>query len=161
MNYLKLTSIVASLFLAVNVYAQEPLQRLVFMDSVKNELVIRKFNRIPMKFASPLNRLDTLYIGVMADSISATTMNLKVYGYFPTNIRINDMNIILEYMDGSEDTFKLVGFDQYNYGTFDIVNDLSFIYNKALKKIKFRNFAVYTVQPKNKNFFIDFFKQFN
>ena len=161
MNYLKLTSIVASLFLAVNVYAQEPLQRLVFMDSAKNQLVIRKFNRIPMKFASPLNRLDTLYIGVMADSISATTMNLKVYGYFPTNIRINDMTIILEYMDGSEDAFKLIGFDEYNYGTFEIVNDLSFIYNKALKKIKFRNFVVYAVQPKNKNFFIDFFKQFN
>ncbi len=161
MNFLKLTSVLVTLFLSLNFYSQEPLGRIVFMDSVKNEMVVRKFNKMPMKFPSPLNKLDTLYIGVMADSISTTQMTLRIYGYFPYNIRINDMNIILEYTDGSEDVFKLVGFDENNYGTFDIANDLNFIYKKTPKKIKFRNFMVYKIEPKNKNFFIDFFKQFN
>lgn len=160
MNYLKLTSIVASLFLAVNVYAQEPLQRMVFMDSIKNELVVRKFNKMPMKFTSPLNRLDTLYIGVMADSISETKLQLSIYGYFPNNVRINNMNIIIEYTDGSEDAFKLVGFDEFNYGTFEIINDIFNLSTKVPKRIKFRNFAIYTIQPKDKNFFMDFLKKF-
>jgi hypothetical protein len=139
--------------------AQEPLGRLVFMDSIKNEMVIRKYSRLPMKFNSPLNRLDTLYIGVMADSVSATTTNLSIYGYFPPTIRLNNMIVILEYTDGTEDIFKLIGFDESNYGTFEIINDLYNVYSKTPKKIKFRNFAVYTVEPKNKNFFIDCLKK--
>jgi hypothetical protein len=148
------------LTLVFNAKAQQGVERMVFMDSARNfELAIRKFSRLPMKFISPLNRRDTLYIGVMADSVSAETTNLAIYGYFPLNIRINNMIIIIEYTDGSEDVFKLVEFDQYNYGTFEIQNDLYNIYSKVPNRIKFRNFAIYTVEPKHKNFFIDFLKK--
>ncbi len=154
-----LSSLILILMLITNVYGQQTLERLVFMDSVKNEMVIRKYNKLPMKFKSPLNKLDTLYIGVMADSVSALTTNLVIYGYFPLNIRLNNMLIVLEYTDGSEDVFKLVGFDENNYGTFEIINDLYNVYSKIPKKIKFRNFAVYAIEPKNKYFFMDFLKK--
>ena len=146
------------LTLMLNAKAQQGVERMVFMDSIKNEMVIRKYSRLPMKFNSPLNKLDTLYIGVMADSVSALTTNLAIYGYFPLNVRINHMIVILEYTDGSEDVFKLVGFDENNYGTFEIQNDLYNVYSKVPKRIKFRNFAVYTIEPKHKNFFMNFLK---
>ena len=153
------STLIVTLMLITNLYGQQSVERMVFMDSVKNEMVIRKYSRLPMKFNSPLNRKDTLYIGVMSDSVSALTTNLAIYGYFPLNIRINNMIIIIEYTDGSEDVFKLVGFDDNNYGTFEIQNDLYNVYSKVPKRIKFRNFAIYTIEPKHKNFFMDFLKK--
>ncbi len=157
----KLLLLLFTTILSFSAWSQDSLGRIVFMDSSKNHMVVRKHSKMPMKFVSPINKKDTIYIGVMADSISNEEMNLSIYGYFPLNIRINGMIIILEYTDGSEDVFKMVELGENNYGSFSIINDLYYLYSKTPKKIKFRNFAVYDIPKKNKNFFIDFFKKYD
>ena len=67
-------------------YSQE-LGRIEFFDTLSNKTVVRKFNLRYMKFISPINKKDTTYIGVMADSVGLGTMKLSLYGYFPISIR--------------------------------------------------------------------------
>lgn len=141
------------------VYSQN-LGRLEFLDSLTNNTVVRKYNNHYMKFISPLSKQDTIYISIMADSLSSDAMDLSLYGYFPNNIKLNMMNIIIEYTDGSEDSFKLRTVDDSNYAVFTIMNDLNNIYFKTPKKIKFRNFHTYKINANNKHFFLNFFKNY-
>lgn len=140
-------------------YSQE-LGRIEFFDTLSNKTVVRKFNLRYMKFISPINKKDTTYIGVMADSVGLGTMKLSLYGYFPINIKVDYMNIIIEYEDGSEDCFKRRSVDYSNYAVFDIINDLQFICIKKPVKIKFRNFKTYKISSKDREFFINFFKKY-
>lgn len=151
---------VLTILLTSIVYSQD-LGRLEFLDSLSSKTIVRKYNSSYMKFISPLSKHDTLYVSVMADSISTDVMELSLYGYFPDNMKLNMMCVIIEYTDGSEDFFKLRTVDDSNYAVFTIMNDLRFIYIKTPKKIKFRNFAVYNIESKHKDFFINFFKRFN
>lgn len=96
----------------------------------------------------------------MADSVGLGTMKLSLYGYFPINIKVDYMNIIIEYEDGSEDCFKRRSVDYSNYAVFDIINDLQFICIKKPVKIKFRNFKTYKISSKDREFFINFFKKY-
>lgn len=151
---------ILTLLITSVIYSQD-LGRIEFLDSLKNKTIVRKFNNGYMKFISPLNKQDTIYIGVMADSLSTELMELSLYGYFPHNLRIDEMTVIVEYIDGSEDCFKLRSVDNSNYAVFTIINDLGNIYIKKPKKIKFRNFNTYNIDSKYKDFFINFFKNYN
>jgi hypothetical protein len=144
-----------------SIFYSQDLGRMEFLDSISNKMVVRKYQKEYMKFVSPLNKKDTIYIGVMADSISVSSMDLSLYGYFPDNIKLNMMNVIIEYNDGTEDCFRFKLVDDSNYAVFTIVNDLRYIYIKTPKKIKFRNFCTYTIDSKNKDFFVNFFKNYN
>ena len=118
--------------------------------------VVRKYFQADLRFTSPLNKSDSIFIGVMADSISAKMVDLELFGYFPKNINVKGLLIIIEYTDGSEDAFKY-DFHAENYAVFRIVNDLDNISTKKAKLIKFRNIAQYKI--KNQDYFINFFKQ--
>jgi hypothetical protein len=146
------------LLLTSIIYCQE-LGRMTFMDSLNQKMIVREYKKEYMKFNSPINRYDTLYVGVMADSVSTELLNLSLFGYFPENINLKGMMVIIEYQDGSEDVFKLISVDETNYAVFGIMNDLKNIYIKTPKKIKFRNFVNYNIDVKHKNFFVDFFKK--
>jgi len=158
---IKMKSILAiALFilLAAAMHCQE-LGRMSFTDTVYNKTVVRKFKKEYMKFPSPINKKDTLYVGVMADSISPQLLSLSLFGYFPENLNLKGMIVIIEFQDGSEDVFNLASVDETNYAVFGIINDLKSIYIKAPKKIKFRNLASYGIDSRQKDFFTDFFKK--
>jgi hypothetical protein len=156
MKIKKILTVMMLLITSMN-YSQE-LGRMTFMDTTHTETVVRKFKKEYMKFVSPITKQDTIYIGVMADSVSTDLINVSLFGYFPYNLNLNGTLIIIEYQDGSEDVFKLLSVDNTNYAVFGVINDLRNLYTKFPKKIKFRNFTNYNIENKNKNFFIDFFK---
>ncbi len=155
----KILTILAILLCSL-VYSQD-IGRLEFFDSLKNKTIVRKFNIGYMKFVSPISKQDTIYVGVMADSVSTDFMELSLYSYFPNNIKLNKMNVIIEYSDGTEDCFNLRSVDDSNYAVFSIINDLDYIYIKTPKKIKFRKLGAYNIESKNKYFFTNFFKKYN
>ena len=123
---------------------------------VIQDTIIRKYFQADLRFTSPLNKSDSIFIGVMADSISAKMVDLELFGYFPKNINVKGLLIIIEYADGSEDAFKYE-FHAENYAVFRIANDLDNISIKKAKLIKFRNIAEYKI--KNQDYFINFFNQ--
>ena len=123
---------------------------------VIQDTIIRKYFQADLRFTSPLNKSDSIFIGVMADSISAKMVDLELFGYFPKNINVKGLLIIIEYSDGSEDAFKYE-FHAENYAVFRIANDLDNISIKKAKLIKFRNIAEYKI--KNQDYFINFFNQ--
>lgn len=119
--------------------------------------VVRKYFQADLRFQSPLNKSDSIFIGIMADSIKPNLIDVQLFGYFPKNINIKGLTIIIEYTDGEEDVFKYEFHDETNFAVFRIIDDLDNISSKKPKLIKFRKIGNYKI--KNKNYFINFFKQ--
>ena len=149
----KLLPLLIFLLVSYQSYPQRTVVRVDNSDSTS--INIRYFNSWYLRFKSPINRNDSIYLGVMSDSISFPKIRLKIFGYFPSNININNMVIILEYEDGTEDPFKL-DLTRSNYGEFTIISDLKNISKKRVNKIKFRNFATYLIE--DKEYFLTHFK---
>lgn len=147
---MRFIAFILGLLMTTTLFSQK-IDRWVIQDTI-----IRKYFQADLRFTSPLNKSDSIFIGVMADSISAKMVDLELFGYFPKNINVKGLLIIIEYTDGSEDAFKY-DFHAENYAVFRIVNDLDNISIKKAKLIKFRNIAQYKI--KNQDYFINFFKQ--
>jgi hypothetical protein len=147
---MKFIAFILGLLMTTTLFSQK-IDRWVIQDTI-----IRKYFQADLRFTSPLNKSDSIFIGVMADSISAKMVDLELFGYFPKNINVKGLLIIIEYTDGSEDAFKYE-FHAENYAVFRIANDLDNISIKKAKLIKFRNIAEYKI--KNQDYFINFFNQ--
>ena len=147
---MKFIAFILGLLMTTTLFSQK-IDRWVIQDTI-----IRKYFQADLRFTSPLNKSDSIFIGVMADSISAKMVDLELFGYFPKNINVKGLLIIIEYTDGSEDAFKY-DFHAENYAVFRIANDLDNISIKKAKLIKFRNIAEYKI--KNQDYFINFFNQ--
>jgi hypothetical protein len=147
---MKFIALIFGLLMTTTLLSQK-IDRWVIQDTI-----IRKYFQADLRFTSPLNKSDSIFIGVMADSISAKMVDLELFGYFPKNINVKGLLIIIEYTDGSEDAFKY-DFHAENYAVFRIANDLDNISTKKAKLIKFRNISQYKI--KNQDYFINFFKQ--
>ena len=147
---MKFIAFILGLLMTTTLFSQK-IDRWVIQDTI-----IRKYFQADLRFTSPLNKSDSIFIGVMADSISAKMVDLELFGYFPKNINVKGLLIIIEYSDGSEDAFKYE-FHAENYAVFRIANDLDNISIKKAKLIKFRNIAEYKI--KNQDYFINFFNQ--
>ena len=148
---MKFIAFILGLLMTTTVFSQK-IDRWVIQDTI-----VRKYFQADLRFTSPLNKSDSIFIGIMADSIGPKMADVELFGYFPKNINVKGLLIIIEYTDGSEDAFKYDFHAENNYTVFRIVNDLDNISTKKAKLIKFRNISQYKI--KNQDYFINFFKQ--
>jgi hypothetical protein len=148
---MKFISLFLGLLMTTTVFSQK-IDRWVIQDTI-----VRKYIPADLRFPSPLNKSDSIFIGIMADSIGPKMADVELFGYFPKNLNVKGLLIIVEYTDGSEDAFKYDFHAENNYSVFRIANDLDNISVKKAKLIKFRNITEYKI--KNQDYFINFFKQ--
>ena len=57
------------------------------------KMVTSKFPESPLIFESPKNHNDTIFMSIMADSITKDVYIVKLYAFFPKNINGNEKNI--------------------------------------------------------------------
>ncbi len=154
----KLTVIL--LLLVSCLYSQSDIRRIHSHDDSKKIDFTRRYNNYVLGFGSPLCcDGDTIFVGVMSDSVGVGLLTFNPYVYFPKNINPINSTMIINYTDGTDEILYQISFpDEDNYVAYFIVNrKFDNIFNKKVKSIVFRGIGTFKV--KDKTYFTNFYNQ--
>ena len=155
---IKLTVIL--LFLVSCLHSQSDVRRIQSYDNNKKINFTQRYNEYVLAFKSPLCcDDDTIFVGIISDSIGVDLITFNPYAYFPKNINPINSTMILNYTDGTDEILYQIGFpDEDNYVAYFVVSrKFDAIFNKKVKSITFRGIGNFKV--KDKTYFTDFYNQ--
>lgn len=154
----KILTLLMSLMTMTSLYSQDAyIRRIRIHDSTANVTFTRRFSSEVLTFKSPLASNDSIYLGIMSDSVDTNLKTLNLYSYFPRNINPINATIIFVYTDEMQDILIQRGFpDENNYVEYTFVGSSYDVRYKKLKTIIIRDIGRFDV--KNKSYVIKFSK---
>lgn len=133
----------------------------VHRNTVFNELLKHDITTISpaegLKFGSPTGRQDTIFLSVLADSLTIKSYCIRLYAFFPKGIDIDGYGVTLKFSDGYYFKCKQVLYDKTdNYCEYTLPNDIYYhLAHATCSDISLENVGE-IVNLKYKEFFMDF-----
>lgn len=162
-NLLMILFAVAFLVIAFKVTGQTlDVSRQSSYDNYLNKQVTSIFPTDPLLFASPVNKKDTIFLSIVADSVSVNAYKIKLYVFFPRNVDIKKTkSITLGFADKSTATFGVYKTDEKQGYVEYFLSEQS--YKKLLRTkfeyVVFDNIAQCYVKNEQ-DYFVGFFNSY-
>lgn len=113
-NLLMILFAIAFLVIAFKVTGQTlDVSRQESYDNYLNKQVTSIFPTNPLLFASPINKKDTIFLSIVADSVTVNAYKIKIYAFFPRNVDVRKTkSITFGMIDKSTITFGVYSLDE-------------------------------------------------
>jgi hypothetical protein len=120
--------------------------------------------KIPAKSLRLINGNDTIFLGIMADSISPTLYEAKLFAHIPKNLKIS--NLLLGFQDQLTGNFKITRIDTTenlrNYVEYVGQGMANFLLqNRTLCYVYFEDVKQFFIMDNRKSYFYDFLMALN
>lgn len=127
-------------------------------DAVINKYVKTRVASYGIEFTLNKKSSEDFYIGVSCDSVSSTVESPLLYAYIPKNINPKNVDLWIQFEDGTKELFKQIRYKEDGYVEYQITAKT---YRKLktlkYKYIEFSGLGMYVSLFEN-DYFVKFFK---